>query len=84
MLCQDLLKQGACTEMHLQWNVTRFCAMLAWLRSCVRIFLDMASWAELCQDVFGQILEKRSPVFALLTQGGLGDRTGPTTPFATR
>ena len=30
--------------------------------------------------VFGQILEKRSPVFALLTQGGLGDRTGPTTP----
>ena len=48
--CQDFSQHRACSEMHLQSNFMGFCMILAWLRSCVRIFFRMASWAELCQD----------------------------------
>ena len=70
--CQDFLKQAACTGMHLQWNLMRFCAMLAWPRAHVRIFfLDgqlgwavsgffsaWAGWAGPCQDLFCEFQNK--------------------------
>ena len=45
--CHVFLKQRACSEMHLQWDFTTICMMLAWPRSRVMFFFGhgQLGWA---------------------------------------